>query len=82
MKIFTIVVKTVHNNAIILLRTKSITYRTTSIIMLLYVLSQPAGLSQRSGYQRFPLTHSTISTTPGFYFHSRKHKENRSKRTS
>lgn len=34
---------------------------------------QPAGLSLRSGDQGFPLTHSTISMTPGFYFHSRKH---------
>ena len=33
---------------------------------------QPAG-SLRSGDQGFPLTHSTISMTPGFYFHSRKH---------
>ena len=33
---------------------------------------QPAGLSLRSGDQGFPLTHSTISMTPGFYFHSRK----------
>ena len=60
---------------------KSITYRTGIILILLYVVSQ-LGLSLGFGDQGFPLTHSAISMTPGFYFHPKKHEENRSKRTS
>ena len=49
----------------------SITYRTGSVLILLYVIYQP-GLSLGFGDQGFPLTRSAISMTPGFYFHSRK----------